>query len=466
MQINNPALQLDFAEDLWRAFPHTYAEHCSINEPWIAYDFLKVISFEIATMIANGGGKLIVECPPRHGKSTLISHWVPVWFLDLFPTRKIILATYAAGFASSWGRKVRNEILNNPNVTVQVAQDSSASNRWDTTDGGGMITAGIGGPVTGKGGHLIIVDDPVKNWDEANSPVYRQRNIDWMKSTMRTRAEPGCVIVVLQTRWHKQDLAGQLQDGDYGYKVLRFPAIAEKDDQLGREEGEPLCPDRYPLPTLQDIESDIGTKFFAALFQQRPSPEAGDIFKREWWRFYDELPEDLNIMIQSWDPSRKEKKNSAYCVGQVWGRKGANVYLIDQFRDKIGYLKAKKAIKNLSEKWPESTDKLIEAAANGDALIDDLKDDIMGIIGVVPKGSKITRAEANSGFVQAGNVWLPNPRKHKWVEAFIEECSTFPNSDYKDQVDAMTQALDRLRPKKKLTMVAPQGFGKSSTWKT
>jgi len=460
----DPSEHIDLAGDLWRAFPHTYAERCSIDEPWVPYNYLKRISYEIASMVANGGGKLIVEVPPRHGKSTLISKWVPIWFLDLFPKKKIILATYAAEFSSTWGRQVRNEIQQNSNISVKVASDSSASNRWNTTEGGGMVTAGIGGPVTGKGGHLIIIDDPVKNWDEANSAVYRQRNIDWMKSTMRTRAEPGAVIVVLQTRWHQQDLAGKLQEGDFGYKVLRFPAIAEEDDELGREVGEALCPDRYSVDVLEDIRNDLGEKFFAALFQQRPSPEEGEIFKRLWWRYYDEVPDGLEKMIQSWDPSRKEKKNSAYCVGQVWGKKGANIYLIDQFREKMGYRKSKKAMQTLNEKWPECQEKLVEDAANGTPLIDDLKDEIGGIIAVQPKGSKIARAEAISCFIEAGNVWLPNPKKHKWVEAFIEECCTFPNSDYKDQVDSMTQAISRLRPKKKSKAVAPFSMTKASNW--
>lgn len=453
-------------DELWRAFPHSYAERLSANssEPWIAYEFLRVVSRKIVEMIANGGGKLIVEMPPRHGKSTLISHWVPVWFLDLFPHKKVMLATYEAGFAAKWGRSVRNEIQNNPGVTVEVAQDSSASNRWDTKDGGGMVTAGIGGPVTGKGGHLIIIDDPVKNWEEAKSPTYQQRNIDWMRSTMRTRAEPGAVIIVLQTRWHELDLAGQLQDGDFGYEVIRFPALAEENDPLGREVGEPLCPERYGREDLLEIKQDIGTKFFLALFQQRPSPEEGEIFKRNWWQFYDELPTDIKTLIQSWDMAFKDKKTSDYVAGIVMAKKNADIYIVDLVRDKLSFSNSLRAVATLKSKWPDTKSIYIEDKANGTAIIDTLKSKIQGIIAVEPMGSKTARAEAISAMVEAGNVWLPRPALASWVEPFIEECAVFPNGANDDQVDALSQGLLKLRDKKVTTNISPMGMFKTSTW--
>jgi predicted phage terminase large subunit-like protein len=172
----------------------------------------------------------------------------------------------------------------------------------------------------------------------------------------------------------------------------------------------------------------------------------------------------MEKLIQSWDPSRKEKKNSAYCVGQVWGKKGAHFYLVDQFREKMGYRKSKKAIKRMDEKWPECQEKCLEDAANGTPLIEDLKDEISGIIAIQPRGSKTARAEAISCFVEAGNVWLPNPKRFPWVQDFIEECATFPNGKYMDQVDTFTQAIARLRPKAKSTKVAPISMEKASQW--
>lgn len=458
--MNNPK-HIKAIDDFWQLFPHSFAEKVS-DGAWEPYPYLKIISQRIAQMICDGGGNLVVEAPPRHGKSFFLSYWLPIWFLETYPHRKIILTTYEADFAKTFGRAVRNEINENPMITVKIAQDSSSASRWDTTEGGGMITAGIGGPVTGKGGNLLLVDDPVKNWDEASSPTYRKRNIDWMKTTLMTRGEPGAVTVVLMTRWHEQDLAGVMQK-EKGWEVLRFPAIAEEDDLIGRKRGDALCPQRYPIEVLEQRKTALGTRFFGALFQQRPAPEEGDIFRNSWWKFYDEVPDDLDKSLQSWDMAFKDTKTSAYVCGQVWGRKGSNIYLIDSVRDKLSFTKSVRAVQTLTAKWPDVVEKLIEEKANGAAIIDTLKDSIEGIIPVNPRGSKEARAYAIQPLVEAGNVWLPRPDKAPWVHEFLAECSTFPNSDYKDQVDAMTQAFDRLRVKK-VTDALPSGIFKSSMW--
>lgn len=432
-------------------------------EKWIAYDYLKLVSVKIAQMVASGGGKLIVEMPPRHGKSTLISLWTPSWFLDLMPNKKVILATYSASFSAEWGRKVRNEIQENEEIKVNISKDSSASASWKTTEGGGMSTAGIGGPLTGKGADLLIIDDPVKNWEEAASEIYRKRNIDWMKTTARTRCEPGAVIIVLQTRWHEGDLAGALQSENEDYEVISIPALAESDDILGREIGAALCPQRYDEEALLDIKGEIGSKFFAALFQQRPSPEEGDIFKRQWWQFYDELPEGTTDWINSWDMALKDTKNSDYVVGKAMCRKGSNIYVVDQFRDKINFTKSIRAVVALKNKWPKTSRVLIEDAANGPAIIDTIKEKVQGVIPIKPQGSKEVRAYAAQPLVEAGNVFLPNPEKAPWVLDFIEECTIFPNGKHDDQVDAFTQGVIRLKVKK-VDNIAPLAILKSSMW--
>jgi len=469
--MGSPAKNLDHTDELWRLFPHTYAEKMmcvqgSTSEDWVAFDYLKMISRKIAAMVAKGGGKLIVSLPPRHGKSTLISFWTPIWFLDLFPNKKVILATYSASFAAGWGRKVRNEIQANPAINVAISPDSSAADSWATTSGdGGMNTAGIGGPLTGKGGHLIIIDDPVKNWQEAESETIQGRNYDWMRTVTRTRAEPGAVFVVLQTRWHESDLSGKLID-EGTWDVINIPATCdnEETDPMGRKDGEALCPARYDEEALAEIRIDIGERFYAALFQGQPSPAEGDIFKRQWWKYYDELPSGITKWCQSVDPSFTDKKTSAYCVIQTWAAKQADFYLVDQFREKMGYIASEKALIAAASKWPQCTKHYIEKTANGYALIENLRALIPGIIPITPKGSKTARAEAVSGFVQSGNVWLPRPKDHKWVEAFIEEHATFPNSKYKDQVDTATQALWQMKPKK-VDKIGPQGMFKSSTWR-
>ena len=552
------------------------------------------------------GEKLI----PTHN-SYFISQWLPIWFLETYPQKRVIISTYAADFARDWGRKVRNEFQRNELLSTKIDQTASRADSWSTTEGGACYTAGVGGQITGKGGHLClvgktkvrlktgavknienikvgdmvlsynhytgrpeykkvthkfskktkqlveimacgrrkvtstldhkfyvpnrgyvqaehlkigdklnlnfndtwgrrdgvnyysskvtsvikfsskkeidvyditvednhnfyaedilvhncIIDDPVKNWDEASSATMRQRNVNWMKTTLLTRGEPGVVYIILMTRWHEQDLAGVMQKED-NWDVLRFPAIAEEDDILGRSVGEALNPKRYPIEKLLELKSSLGSKFFNAMFQQRPSPDEGDIFKRHWWRYYnqDELPKNFDAMCQTWDMAFKDTKGSAYVVGQVWGRHGANYYLLDQIRDKLSFTESCKAVERLSEKWPHVSAKLIEEKANGAAIIDTLKNKVSGIIPINPKGSKESRAFASQPLAEAGNIHVPNPDKNAWVQEFIEECCTFPNSDYKDQVDAMTQGLDYLKEKNKLKDINIVGFGKGSRW--
>jgi len=464
--IGNTIKKVEDYNEVWRAFPHSYAERMSQNsaEKWIAYDYLKLVSVKIAQMVAQGGGKLIVEMPPRHGKSTLISKWVPIWFLDLMPNKRIILATYSASFAAEWGGKAKNEIQNNEEIKINISKDSSASSKWNVAGKtGGMSTAGIGGPLTGKGADLLIIDDPVKNWEEASSETYRKRNKDWMKTTARTRVEPGGVIIVLQTRWHEDDLAGSLQSENKDYEVISISALAEENDILGRKVGAALCPERYTKKDLEDILKEIGSKFFSALYRQRPSPEEGDIFKRSWWQYYDELPEGTTDWINSWDFAFKDTKNSDYVCGFVMCRKGANIYIVDRTKEKLSFSKSVKAVNTMKTKWPKTDRILVEDKANGSAILDTLKEHIQGLIAVEPKGGKEARALAVQPLVEAANVYLPRPEKVFWVGDFIEECSMFPNGKHDDQVDAFSQGAVRLKVKK-VDNIAPLAILKSSMW--
>jgi hypothetical protein len=207
----------------------------------------------------------------------LTSQYFPAWYLGVFPDRRIILASYEADFAASWGRKAR-DILEEygPSLFgVGVRRGSSAANRWDLEGKtGGMETAGIGGPITGKGANLLIIDDPVKNPAEALSPLYRQKAWDWYASAAYTRLEPDAAIVVIQTRWHPEDLAGrivaQASKGGEPFEILNLPALAEQGDILGRQPGEALWPERFPAERLAEIRQTQGERWFVSLYQQRP----------------------------------------------------------------------------------------------------------------------------------------------------------------------------------------------------
>jgi hypothetical protein len=265
--------------------------------------------------------------------------WTPIWFLSLFPDRHVLLATYESDFSAHWGRQVRNLISEySPQLGIKLTDDSKAADRWNTPEGGGMFTTGIGGPITGRGGNLIVVDDPVKNQEQASSETYRERAIEWFNSTLYTRAEPGATMIVLMTRWHQRDLAGYLlTDQANRWEEIRLPAIAEENDQLGREVGRALCPERFDEETLETTQVQVGSRVWNALYQQRPSAEEGNIFRREWRKFYRDEPAAFTQVIQSWDLSFKETKSSDFVVCQVWGAIGADRYLLYQMRARMDF---------------------------------------------------------------------------------------------------------------------------------
>lgn len=408
----------------------------------------------------------MVFLPPRHGKSEFISRYSTAWILGKFPDTRIILASYEADFAASWGRKSRDLLEGyGPSLFgVEVSSKSSAANRWDIEGHeGGMVTAGVNGPITGKGADIGIIDDPVKNDQEAMSATYQKRTYEWYKSTFRTRLHKGGAIILIMTRWHENDLAGKLlaaqeEDGEK-WDVVSLPAIAEEGDALGREPGEPLCPELFNTDALTSIKNAVGSFWWAALYQQRPSPAEGGILKRNWWKYYRQAPEKFDEIIQSWDMSFKDLSTSDYVVGQIWGRKGADKYLLDQVRARLDFPATVQAVRNLSAKWPQARAKLVEDKANGTAVIATLKNEISGLIAVNPEGGKIVRAQAVSPDIEAGNVYLPDPTIAPWIHDFVEECAAFPNGAHDDQVDAMSQALHRLTKRKHIGPVQkPQGW--------
>lgn len=419
---------------------------------------LQAIAQAVAGRDENICKRLIVEMPPRHGKSEFASGHFPCWFLGNYPELRVLLTSYGADLAEGFGRKNRNLMAEWGPVLwdCDVAEDSAAMSRWDIKGRrGGMVCAGVGGPITGKGGHLCIIDDPIKNAEEANSATYRDKIWDWYRTTLRTRVEPGGAIIVILTRWHDDDIAGRLlkqakddPEADQ-WEVLSLSAIAGENDPMGRQPGEPLWPQRYDKKALSRIKQTVGSYWWASLYQQKPSPQEGGILKRGWWQFYRQAPAKFDEVIQSWDCTFKDEKASKsgkpdYVVGQAWGRIGADKYLLDQVRGRMDFPATIQAVRTFTAKWPQARAKLVEDKANGPAVIATLKREIPGLIAVNPEGGKVVRAQAVSPDIEAGNVYLPDPSIAPWIHDFIEECAAFPNGANDDQVDATTQALNRL----------------------
>lgn len=265
--ISNP-IQMHNA--LIRSCPHIFAEWAS-NGEWKAARHLKLIGKEIALAIAAGHGRLIVNLPPRHGKSYLCSKWTPIWFLDNWPHKKVIMTSYGDDHAQTWGRAVRDEFESNPKLITKLREDVKSVGTFYTQQGGMMISAGVGGKILGKGMDLGLIDDPFKNFSDVHSPVVRQGIVDWFESTFYTRREPGATIVIIMHRWHPDDLVGYLtkHHGD-AWKVIRLPALAEAGDPLGRKVGEALWPERIPAEEFKSVRA----LEFQAMYQQNPPAEA------------------------------------------------------------------------------------------------------------------------------------------------------------------------------------------------
>jgi len=386
--------------------------------------------------------------PPRHGKSELISHYFPAWILGNWPYKHVILGSYEADFAESWGRKARTVLDDVGDQVFGVALDSKqkSAKSWATNKGGSMNTAGVGGPMTGKGAHVLVIDDPVKNFEEAMSPTQRKRAWEWWQSVAYTRLEPGASVVIMMTRWHEDDLAGRiLAETDEDWEIIEMPAIADSlDDPLGRDIGQALCPQRYTEKDFARIQGSVGKYVWQSLYQQKPSTFEGSIIMRKWWTYYvnETLPRSFDEVIQSWDMTFKDTKVSDFVVGQVWGRRKANRYLLDQVRDRMTFTETQRAVERLSKKWPIARRKLVEAKANGPAIVDSLKNTVSGLIEFDPKASKESRVFAVTPSIESGNIWIPHKNVATFdVQEFVDECARFPTGMHDDQVDAMTQAL-------------------------
>lgn len=411
-------------------------------------------------VIAKQSPRLMIFVPPRHGKTELVSRRFPAYAFGKHPDLSLIATSYGSDLASRINRDVQRVIdspeysglfpktkLNGKNVRAEVEGAwLRNSDLFEVVGYRGVYrSAGVGGGITGMGADILLIDDPTKDMEQAYSATYQQSTEDWYKGVAYTRLQPGGGVVLILTRWHETDLAGRLLGDSAGgngdqWRVVSFPAIAEADEEY-RDEGEALHPERYSLEQLHKIKQAVGSRVWASLYQQRPAALEGGIVKRDHFRFYVEAPlQHMTQFVQSWDMTFKDSGGS-YVVGQVWGRFNADRYLLDQVRERMSFGDTIQAVQRLTKRWPQTQTILVEDKANGPAVIDTLQRHVVGIIAVNPHGSKEARAAAISPQVEAGNVWLPAPGTHPWVEEFLHEVTTFPNAANDDQMDAMSQAL-------------------------
>lgn len=279
-------LAISFAKDHVIGFALYQQKNYTVN--W----HHRIIAQKLEDVASGNIKRLMIFMPPRNGKSELASILFPAWYLGKYPDKEIITASYSSDLAKDFGAKTRDIIKDEHYrkvFNVSLKEDSQSKDKWHTDKGGSYTSVGVGGSLTGRGSHVLLIDDPIKNREEANSVTYRNKVWDWFTSTAYTRLEPGGAIILIQTRWHLDDLAGRLlekmQDGGEQWEVVSFPAIAEQDEQH-RRFGEALWKDRYTIEDLERIKKTIGLYDFNALYQQRPIASETQEFKQEWIKYF------------------------------------------------------------------------------------------------------------------------------------------------------------------------------------
>ncbi len=429
--------------------------------------------------------RLLINVPPGTSKSMLTSVLWPAWLWARDPTIRTLFSSYSEEFTKRDIRKskrlMRGEWFTNHFPSTRLVAVPDTMMEVHTTMGGERQGASTNSGVTGKHVHGIVEDDPLKMQD-ASSKRARDEAWDYRTQALgfRLLPEAGWRVLVMQ-RLHEDDPSGRIleaqkhmleeQDGEK-YEHLMLPMEFEPGRRCKTRifmdprtyDGELLWPERMDAKFVAEKKGPLGLGAYgyAGQAQQRPAPIEGGVIRRDWWKFWNELPADLEEIVTSWDLTFKDGEKTDFFVGQCWGRKGANKYLIAQVRARGGFTDQLTAFKLFAQRFPKARAHYVEEAANGAALIDTLKKHIAGIIAVKPLGSKIARAEAIAPQAEAGNLYLPE--HEQWVGEYVEEWCSLPNGAHDDQVDATSQAVAKLS-KRKLYDMEAISMTKSSVWR-
>ena len=442
----------ELQKELCRRIYSDYVEYVHEGR-WVKGKAVSYICDEVQKFIEMDTGHafdiLAISIPPQHGKSMSITETLPSWYLGKYPYKRVIEASYSEDFAQLFGRRNLRKIEQFGKELFGIEKGKVANNtEFELSNGvGGMISRGILSGVTGRPADLMIIDDPVKNRQEADSKTYRDRIWAEWNDSFKSRLAFGAKVIIIQTRWHEDDFAGRIIKNEKHVTVINLKCEADKDDVLGRNPGDALCPEiGKGNEWLQDFKSTFTTKegnrTWNALYQGEPTPDEGNIFKRKWFKYYKELP-SIPYMLISVDATFKDKEDNDFVSIQVWGKRDADYYLIDKIKDHLDFTSTLNAIRQLKKKYNQTSAILIEDKANGSAIIQVLQKEFSGVIPINPEGGKVARANAVSPSIESGNVYLPE--NAEWLFDYINELTSFPNAEHDDDVDCTTQALNRLR---------------------
>lgn len=410
---------------------------------------LEILAQHLEALERRDIRRLVVSMPPRHGKSRMCSQLWPSWVLGRRPKQSVVLASYAAELSEQNSRRVRELVIDEryPFVDASISAESRAVNRWAISQGGVVIAVGIGGGLTGFGADALIIDDPVADRADAESPAIRGSTWDWYTDVARTRLHPNAIQLIAATRWHEDDLTGRILNSDMGkdWTVLNLAAVCDDEkDPLGRKLGEPLWPERFPVSEMPSVaRGEISSRSWSALYQGRPQPAEGAIFKASWFEHrYDQLP-PLTMIASGVDCAVKTGISNDFSAIVTIGSDGTSFFLLGVTVGRWEFAElGRKVVDVYRRSHPQRV--YVEGASSGLPLIQELRRTTsVPLLEVAPRGTKVARAEAVSGLFEAGKVKLP--REAPWLDAFVDEFLRFPAGKHDDQVDACSLVLSRLR---------------------
>ena len=441
-------VQLEKMLSNYKLTPMTLAMR--LNPRIIPARHLMYISAIVAHAIAKGGGRIIISLPPRHGKSELITKNVPIWTLENYGRKNVILCSYGGDLSSDFGRQVRDLIkINEQHLNLRIRQDAERVNNWLTNQGGAMYSVGLGGPITGRGADVLIIDDYIKEIKESLSQLHRDYIWDWFVTTAYTRLEPNATVIIVATRWNHDDLIGRiLKHEPEKWTNIVIPAIAEEGDILGRPIGTPLFEERYPLEELLDRKKTLGSFFFNALYQQRPENDAGKLTNKDWLKYLPIVPDLQGFeLARIWDLACTEDGGD-YIVGTLmaYSKTRDMTIILDVERAQIGPLKVETLVADTAlkdgpqipiyiEREPGSSGKLLISAYANNLLKGYKVDEVPA------NDKKLIRAQPFLAAVEAGRVFLV---RAKWNEDWAAEYDEFPSGEHDDQVDTASAGYTKL----------------------
>jgi len=447
-----------------------------VKDDYVASWHHKALCDRLSKLKHEKSKRLIISVPPQRGKSEIVSRKLGIWWLGNFPKAKIIMASYSAELSNSFNRDAQKTIGEDsyrdifPDMVTghDDRRLTLRGNELETSKGGRLYSVGVGGTTTGKSAGsvgkdaeagLFIIDDPIKDLKEAFSETTRESVKQWYQAVVSTRIHGYSHVIVMHTRWHSDDLTGWLleNDKDDTWEVLSFPELGYDPDYPNEYDprtslDEPLWPsEKGDYDALMKVKADVGEYVWAALFQNKPRIEGGNIIKDHWIKYYTSLPfEPRNLrsshFVQGWDLTFKETTKGSFVVGATFIRWEGDFYLVDFYRDRVDIVDTMDAMESMAKRWPKCRQILVEEKANGSAILSLLRKKVKGMIPVLPRGSKDERLVQVAPIFESGRVFLPsvaNYGKHGRIDDIVNELTAFPSAPNDDIVDCFSMILDR-----------------------